>query len=162
MHTLYVMRHGQAESSAPSDEQRALTPFGVQQVRQNAQKNLQAKVFDYVFVSPYLRAQQTWDIIHSVNIEYKQLHTVDWITPDVATQPALDQLFSLTEKLSETPKEKPLLILLVCHQTFAGRFITHLCGGARHGIHVDTGAIVNTNTEVFAAQCGTLIDTYNT
>jgi phosphohistidine phosphatase len=160
MHTLYVMRHGEAESSAPSDKQRALTPYGIQQVTLSAEKNLKDKVFDYVFVSPYLRAQQTWDIIKRANVECKQLYTVDWITPDVPTQPALDQLFNLTEKRSAILKHSPLSILLVCHQTFAGRFVTHLCGGPKYGIHVDTAAIINTKTEVFSAQCGTLIDTY--
>jgi phosphohistidine phosphatase len=155
------MRHGQAESSARTDKQRALTPFGIQQVTLNAEKTLQDKVFDYVFVSPYLRAQQTWEIIKRVNVEFKYLHTVDWITPDVPTQPALDQLFSLTETRPTASKDNSLSILLVCHQTFAGRLVAHLCGGPKHGIHVDTAAIMYTKTEVFAAQCGTLIDTYS-
>jgi phosphohistidine phosphatase len=153
MHTLYVMRHGQAESSAPSDQQRALTPFGVQQVAQNAQQNLAGKTFDYVFVSPYLRAQQTWDTIQTFDVKFKKMQTVDWIMPDVATQPALDELLNLTGK--------SLSILMVCHQTFAGRFASHLCDGSKHGIHVDTAAIIHTETEVFAGQCGTLIGIYS-
>lgn len=152
MHTLYVMRHGQAESSAPSDELRNLTPFGVEQVNLNARQNLSHKVFDYVFVSPYLRAQQTWDTIKQHQVTFKQCHTVDWITPDVPTQPTLDNLVAL--------EGESLSVLLVCHQTFAGRLSTHLCGGPSHGIHVDTAAIVHIETEVFASQCGTLINIY--
>ena len=152
MHTLYVMRHGQAETSAPSDELRNLTPFGVEQVSLNAKQNLSNKVFDYVFVSPYLRAQQTWDITQHHQVAFKQCHTVDWVTPDVATGPTLENLMAL--------EGDALSILIVCHQTFAGRFVTHLCGGPAHGIHVDTAAIVHIETEVFAPQCGMLINIY--
>jgi phosphohistidine phosphatase len=146
------MRHGQAESSAPSDELRALTQLGIKEASSNSQSFLSNKVFDYVFVSPYLRAQQTWEIVSKQNVQSKSYQTVDWVTPDVDTQPILDHLLAL--------EGESLSILLVCHQTFAGRLATHLCGGAKHGIHVDTAAILHIETEVFAGQCGTLINIY--
>lgn len=147
------MRHGQAESVAPSDEKRALTPFGINQVSHNAKHHLSHKYFDYVFVSPYLRAQQTWAIIQKNHVTFGSCQTVDWVTPDVATQPCLDHLLAL-QGLS-------LSILIVCHQTFAGRLATHLCGGPSHGMHVDTAAILHMETEVFAGQCGTLLGSYH-
>lgn len=153
MHSLYVMRHGQAEASAPSDELRPLTPHGVKEVSSNSQSFLSNKTFDYVFVSPYLRAQQTWKTVLKHNVQFTVCENVQWVTPDVDTQPILDHLLALDgDNLS---------ILLVCHQTFAGRLATHLCGGPKHGIHVDTAAILHIETEVFAGQCGKLINIYS-
>lgn len=153
MHTLHVIRHGEAEARASSDEKRPLTPYGSDQVSRNASQNLTNNHYDYVFVSPYLRAQQTWSIIQTHNVTFKQCHTVDWVTPDVPTQPVLDRLVLL--------EGDSLNILIVCHQTFVGRLATHLCGGPTHGIHVDTAAILHMETEVFAAKCGRLIATYS-
>ena len=153
MHSLYVMRHGQAEGSAPSDELRALTPLGVQEVTLNSQNVLSGKEFDYVFVSPYLRAQQTWEAVLKNSVKYKRCQTVEWVTPDVSTQPILDELIAL--------EGESISVLIVCHQTFAGRLVTHLCGGPKHGIHIDTASIAHIEAEGFAAQCGTLINIYS-
>lgn len=141
------MRHGQAVASAPTDELRALTAFGEQQVLSNATKTLANIHFTHVFVSPFLRAQQTWQIVQPL-VQFDHCTTVDWITPDVATAPALDALFAL--------QGDELRILLVCHQTFAGRIVTHLCEGSTRGMHIETAAIEYIETEVFASQCGRL------
>ena len=147
MHKLWIMRHGQAQSMAPSDEQRPLTEVGVSQVQINYQF-LQDQTLTHVFVSPFLRAQQTFETLKSQGLQYQSLQTVDWVTPDVATQPAIDHLLAL--------EGENLNVLIVCHQTFAGRLATHLCDGDTSGRHVDTAAIVALETEVFASQCATL------
>lgn len=144
------MRHGQAESMAPSDELRPLTQRGRDQVAINA-CFLTGEAFTHVFVSPYLRAQQTFEVLTKQGIQYQQSQTVDWVTPDVDTQPALDHLVALNGH--------DLNILIVCHQTFAGRLATHLCDGSTRGRHVDTAAIVSIEAEVLAAQCATLLNT---
>lgn len=149
MHKLFIMRHGQAESVAPSDEQRPLTEEGRRQVSVNAQ-HLISTPFTHVFVSPYLRAQQTWEILKEAGVNYSHCQTVDWITPDVPTQPALDTLLDI--------EGDHLAILLVCHQTFAGRLATHICDGSSRGRHIETAAIVSIETEVFASQCGRMLD----
>ena len=74
------MRHGQAQNRAPSDEQRELTHMGQQQVMHNAQQHLANLTFDYVFVSPYVRAQQTWQLIQAQGAKAKTIKTVDCIT----------------------------------------------------------------------------------
>lgn len=147
MHKLWIMRHGQAQSMAQSDELRPLTEEGRRQVSINAQAILN-ETFTHVFVSPYLRAQQTWEILQAQGVHTQHCETVDWITPDVPTQPALDALLAI--------QGESLNILLVCHQTFAGRLTTHLCDGSTRGRHIDTAAIVSIETEVFASQCGML------
>ena len=147
MHKLWIMRHGQAQSMAPSDELRPLTDAGRRQVSINSQA-LANETFTHVFVSPYLRAQQTWEILLAQGVHTQRCTTVDWITPDVATGPALDELMAI--------EGDALNILLVCHQTFAGRLTTHLCDGSTRGRHVETAAIVSIQAEVFAGQCGML------
>ena len=147
MHKLWVMRHGQAHSTAKTDELRPLTDEGRRQVAVNAQAILNES-FTHVFVSPYLRAQQTWAILQDQSISTQKCETVDWITPDVPTQPALDELLAI--------KGESLNILLVCHQTFAGRLTTYLCDGSTRGRHIETAAIVAIQSEVFASQCGML------
>lgn len=152
MHKLWIMRHGQAQSMAPSDELRPLTEVGEQQVRANF-TFLKGQSFTHVFVSPFLRAQQTFEILKDEGLEFKRVETVDWITPDVSTQPALDQLVTL--------HGDDLNVLLVCHQTFAGRLTTHICDGTTRGRHIDTAAIVSIEAEVYASQCATLLNIYS-
>ena len=149
MHTLFIMRHGQAHSVAPTDAERPLTDLGMQQALESAVENLAFVDFDYVYVSPFLRAQQTWEQVKKAGIQFNHCETVDWVTPDVPTQPALDNLIKLTGD--------DLNVLVVCHQTFAGRLATHLVDGQTHGMHVDVAAVVKIETEVFAGQCGTFV-----
>ncbi|MEY8262832.1 MAG: phosphohistidine phosphatase SixA [Bermanella sp.] len=146
MHQLYIMRHGQAHMQAPSDELRELTELGVKQVFNSARQHLSAIRFDHVFVSPYARAQQSFAQVKAAQVAFSHVQTVSWITPDVATSAAIDELAAL-------PGDG-LKILLVCHQTFAGRLASQLCEGHEQGMQVDTGAIINIQTEVFARQCG--------
>ena len=146
MHQLYILRHGQAHMQAPSDELRELTDLGVAQVFNCAQQHLSKIQFDHVFVSPYVRAQQSFAQVKAAQVNFSQMQSVSWITPDVGTAAAISEMAAL-------PGDN-LNILLVCHQTFAGRLASQLCDGHEQGMHVDTAAIVHIQTEVFASQCG--------
>lgn len=150
---LFIIRHGEAGSHATSDEARELTHRGQQEIIKNAQAHLANKHFDYVFVSPYTRAQQTWKLIQAQGVSSNKINNVEWVTPDVPTQPALDHLIEL--------KGDDLSVLVVSHQTFSGRLITHLCDGNTKGKHLDTASIAHLKTEVFASQCATLIGSYS-
>lgn len=60
MKLLFLMRHGQADFSALSDAQRALTPVGKEQATQTAQALQKSGYFvDLLLCSPLLRAQQS-------------------------------------------------------------------------------------------------------
>ena len=146
---LYVMRHGQAEPIAPTDEQRVLTSRGRNEVGQMAEHHLQAIKFDCVYVSPYLRAQQSWQVIQSQGVQYKDQITSDWITPESSTSRAIDRLTTATANMEN--------VLLVCHQPFVGKFTTQLCEGHDHGLHIATAGLVVMDMEVVAKQCATLI-----
>ncbi|MFA0698225.1 phosphohistidine phosphatase SixA, partial [Vibrio sp. 10N.222.49.C9] len=62
---VFIMRHGEAGSFAISDAERTLTQRGEQQSLEVAKAVVGQGVshFDLVLVSPYIRAQQTWDVI---------------------------------------------------------------------------------------------------
>lgn len=79
---LFIMRHGEASMLADSDAQRPLTPQGQLEASLMGKWlfNLEIK-FDYVAVSPYLRAQQTAStLLTELNNEF-QVDTLDIITP---------------------------------------------------------------------------------
>ena len=150
---LYIIRHGEAGAHAISDEARELTQRGQQEVIQNAKAHFTDKHFDYVFVSPYVRAQQTWALIQTQGVTATHVNDASWVTPDVPTIPAIDQLLAL--------EGADLNVLIVSHQTFSGRLVTHLCDGHTRGRHLDTASIAHLQAEVFASQCATLIGCYS-
>ncbi|EAT11802.1 phosphohistidine phosphatase SixA [Bermanella marisrubri] len=139
---LFILRHGQAANVAPSDAERPLTVHGEAQALQLA-KQWQGFHFDYVFVSPYTRAQQTWQALSS-QLTTDHIETVTWCTPDISTKKAIDTLVTLPN---------PCKALIVCHQTFAGRLVTQLTEGNEHGMHLNTANAVELEAEVFAKQC---------
>ncbi|WP_413701673.1 phosphohistidine phosphatase SixA [Psychromonas sp. KJ10-10] len=68
---IYIMRHGQAEMMANSDSERALTALGREESEMMASSLANQKVsFDAVMVSPYLRAQQTWESVRPFFLRY--------------------------------------------------------------------------------------------
>lgn len=108
---LYVLRHGNAEPFGyQHDAERALTEQGYAEVRSTAEQfAARGEEFDAIFVSPFLRAQQTanefikvlgcaaWpETLHSITPSGKELDVALW--------------------LNEQPYES---ILLVTHQPFA-------------------------------------------
>lgn len=145
---LFVMRHGEAEPHAASDELRPLTDNGKAEVAEVARQHLVHIHFDQVYVSPYLRAQQSWQEIQAQGVQFKNQQTVEWITPDTPPQKAIDQLLVQSGEAQT--------ILLVCHQPFVGRMATLLCEGRDHGMPIATGGLVTMETEVIARQCATL------
>ncbi|MFM2481019.1 phosphohistidine phosphatase SixA [Celerinatantimonas sp. YJH-8] len=79
---IYVMRHGQAEMLAASDNQRELTKHGRQEVRKMAEMLADSvHQFDYVLVSPYVRAQQTWQEVMSVIQRAGSVTSLNELTP---------------------------------------------------------------------------------
>jgi phosphohistidine phosphatase len=79
---VFIMRHGEAGSFALNDAQRTLTERGEAQSQQVAEAVISQGVtgFDLVLVSPYIRAQQTWDVI-SHRFSAKRVEECEDITP---------------------------------------------------------------------------------
>ncbi|MBD9416028.1 phosphohistidine phosphatase SixA [Pseudomonas sp. PDM16] len=89
--TLWLLRHGEAEPRARSDAERALTEGGRKEVRRSAE-HLRGQPLQHILVSPYLRAQQTAEIVREVLGLKLSLTTVDWATPDDSPREAANRL----------------------------------------------------------------------
>lgn len=80
---IFVMRHGQAEMLAVKDAQRPLTQSGIKEAQVMGQWLLKnSPAFDCVFVSPYVRAQQTADAVINELSGVAKRQTLAIITPE--------------------------------------------------------------------------------
>lgn len=93
---IFIMRHGQAGMLANTDHERQLTRHGRKQVRAMARRlAADFQRFDYILVSPYLRAQQTWEEVQPQLDSVGTVTTLDELTPsgDAADVAALVEQF---------------------------------------------------------------------
>lgn len=143
---LYVLRHGNAVPYGyEQDETRELTELGSSELCAVAEAFLHKNItFDKVFVSPYVRAQQT------ANVFLKSLGTnvifenSDLITPH-------GQPIKVANWVNDQPYES---ILLVTHQPFAQAFIDYLVDEPLSpSFAMATGTIVAIEGELFASAC---------
>ena len=88
---LWVLRHGQAEAQAASDAQRNLTEHGREEVL-GMSRRLQQQVPEVILASPYVRAQQTAELVRRQLQMRRGVVTVDWATPDDDPLAVLDHL----------------------------------------------------------------------
>ena len=126
---VWVLRHGEAEpyGSRP-DSERALTEQGRKEVLHSAAK-LMGKPLTAIYASPYLRAQQTAQIVREVLGFTPDLRTVEWLTPDNRPQAVAEQLATADN------------VLLVSHNPL----VSNLLGYLQHG-HVQAPETVHTAT----------------
>lgn len=117
---IWVLRHGEAEPQARSDEQRNLTEHGRQQVLRSA-AYLLGQPLDAIIASPYVRAQQTAALVHQALDLADELVTVPWLTPDSDPQRVIRELDNLG--LAH--------VLLVSHQPLVGQLVGLLSSGSR-------------------------------
>ncbi|MFU2059255.1 phosphohistidine phosphatase SixA [Avibacterium volantium] len=121
---IFVMRHGEAQTIAPSDSARPLTENGKQQSYQQGQwlHSINADL-DKVLASPYLRAQQTFEQINLAfqNQMQSKLETWDAITPYGDAGLVRDYLNVLAEEGVET-------LLIISHLPLVGDIVRELCG----------------------------------
>lgn len=116
---IYLLRHGHAVATAPSDELRPLSEQGQLEVQKVIQaESAQLADLNAVWVSPYLRAQQTWMITHN------SIGTPEQVT----TQPAITPFGDIDTVLSMIEAFQGERILLVTHQNFVGSLLNVLCG----------------------------------
>lgn len=117
---LWLLRHGDAEPMAISDAQRNLTALGRRQV-QSAAEHLRGQPLQAVLVSPYVRAQQSADVLCEALVFSGQRLTVPWLTPD-------SDLRHTLRELDAYPFED---LLLVTHQPLVGALAGLLMHGHR-------------------------------
>lgn len=131
---IILMRHGEAESRAPSDAQRPLTSRGEQQVRDSIQWLAGTDLaVDRLIASPYLRAQQTAQIAQETFNE--QIQTMPMVTPESDPADAERALQGIEHGL-------------VCfHQPLIGRLIERWTG---QPVRPSTGCLYVLSGDLFA------------
>jgi len=114
---VWVLRHGEAEPyGARPDPERALTVHGREEVLRSAAE-LIGRPLTAIYVSPYLRAQQTAQLVREALGFEPELITVDWLKPETRPQTVLEHLADRDD------------VLLVSHNPLVGS----LLGLAQHG-----------------------------
>ena len=143
---LYVLRHGNAVPYGyDQDELRELTDLGVVEVKAAAnafrEKNLS---FDKVFVSPYVRAQQTAKVFLAGLDAFLGFEDSSLITPD-------GHPMEVAAWLDDQPYHS---ILLVTHQPFAHQFVDYLVDEPLPiNFAMTTATLVAVEGELFASAC---------
>lgn len=118
---IFVMRHGQAEMVAASDALRPLTENGVKEAKITGQWLAEhSGTFDCVFVSPYLRAQQTADAVISQLGNVHSRQTLNFITPEDSPKDVHDYLDGVCGV------EQYQHILLVSHMPLVSYLVAEL------------------------------------
>lgn len=162
---IYIMRHGEASpqsfSSTNGDSLRPLTEKGCLEAGDSghwlAKKNM--PTFD-VFVSPYLRAQQTCQqVVKALSSDTQQeaiqLKTIDFITPDGNAQQVHD---FIDGAIAANVNGDNKAILLVSHMPFVCYLVAELTKSENTPIFA-TGAIAHIDYDEQQMQ-GKLVEIY--
>ncbi len=120
---LYIMRHGQAEPFGNMDHLRELTPSGYKEAEcMGKWFNDLAIVLDQVFISPYVRAQQTAKTLLDEVSDVVKFDTIDFITPSDDAKKVHDYIDGLCadEEIEQLliVSHMPLVSYLVAELTF--------------------------------------------
>lgn len=118
---LWILRHGEAQSQARSDAERELTAHGREEVL-NSAAHLLGQPLSRIIASPYVRAQQTAELVHQVLGFSEPIITVPWLTPGSDPRVVLS-------RLDQYATEE---VLLVSHQPLVGTLIGVLIHGHYH------------------------------
>lgn len=145
---LFIIRHGEAQGLAQRDELRSLTPAGVSLLH-GLWKSLSdgGLSLSHLSVSPYIRAQQTADVIESY---YPGIARSDYagITPE-------DRPSDVVNWLSNQPVEDGWA--LVSHMPLVAALTGLLTDGEGSRIPFGTGTVACLDMEVFAPGGGRLL-----
>lgn len=144
---LLILRHGKAQATAERDADRQLTEQGQVQVRAqaSAHRHLFADV-QRVFVSPYLRAQQTFQVLDQAlaGQSLPAPETVDWLTPEADVAAVCEQLQAVADQS----------VLLVSHQPLVSELVAYLSGDGL--LSMGTASLAHLELEVPARNLGQL------
>lgn len=164
MKRLFLLRHGQAEMHASSDSQRNLTDRGRLEVNSTIeQAAMSLPHIDEVWVSPYLRAQQTWsqarDVLARERSNGLPLRVVN--QPDITPAGSVRVIMGLLEEAFN--KSSLNSIVLVTHQPFVGELLEQLCDleagryflGTAHMAAIDI-PVIDSHLAIVAPGMGTL------
>ncbi|GGB10179.1 phosphohistidine phosphatase SixA [Agarivorans gilvus] len=118
---VYIMRHGEAEMFAATDSERALNQQGINEVTKMGHF-LSEKMthLDYLLVSPYVRAQQTWQCLSSLLPKPEQTVELKELSPSGDEQ-------AVVALINELAIEKPMgKVLVISHLPLVGFLVDGL------------------------------------
>ncbi|WP_419708935.1 phosphohistidine phosphatase SixA [Pseudomonas sp. NFX224] len=118
---IWVLRHGEAvpHGSRPHDSERELTDHGRKEVLSSAAQ-LMGQPLTAIYASPYLRAQQTAQLVRETLGFEPEIRTVEWLTPDTEPDKVAEQMVAVSD------------VLLVSHNPLVGNLLSYLQHGAGH------------------------------
>ena len=146
---VWILRHGEAQPHARRDAERELTAHGREQVLHSAAR-LIGQPLDCILVSPYVRAQQTAELVRKALGFTSELITVPWLTPESEPRDAVS-------KLADSGN-----VLLVSHQPFVGELISLLLHGhLRQPQPMQTASLVEIEGEWPLAGSMTLLSAHH-
>jgi len=145
---LYVLRHADADSSAPSDELRALSPKGLDQTVRVAEfcKD-RAQVPDVILHSPVRRARETAELFGQ-SVESHHLIEVTWLDCGMSPEVGLKELATYYEFPS---------VLLVGHEPDLSQLIATCLGlGDPRALHLRKASLACLELDTLTAGGGRL------
>lgn len=162
---IFIMRHGEAANIDVEDSRRPLTKKGVIEAQKMGRWLADHKLPKIkVFVSPYLRAQQSCENVVTAIKDLKSSHeitpeTLNFITPSGDSQQVhdfIDGLSHLCNTLEKDNVPTEESILLVSHMPFVSYLVGELTNSTNMPIFA-TGAIATIDYDIKKMQ-GQLID----
>ena len=121
---IYIMRHGQAEMMAFSDAERNLTDIGREESERMAKYLVKQGVeLDAVLVSPYVRAQQTWQSVSPFFDGVTNIQTLPCLTPSGSARKTVNEFLALQA-------EGVKAVLIVSHLPLVGYIVGELAPSA--------------------------------
>lgn len=121
---IYIMRHGQAEMMAHSDAERNLTDVGREESELMAKYLTEQNVkIEAVLISPYVRAQQTWESMSPFFEGVSNIQTLNCLTPNGSAHKTVDELLALQVAGTKS-------VLLVSHLPLVGYIVGELAPAA--------------------------------
>lgn len=127
---IIVMRHGEAAHEAGRDDLRPLTDKGRKQSIKMAEwVAAELPRLDRVLVSPFLRAQQTWDAVRTCLPEPSLVEEVHDLVPYGRAEVVTDYLRALNDDY----------ILIISHLPLVGYIVNDLCANAVPPMFVTSG-----------------------
>ncbi|MBB1273628.1 phosphohistidine phosphatase SixA [Psychromonas sp. SR45-3] len=121
---IYIMRHGQAEMMAYSDAERNLTDMGRLESELMAKYLVEQDVsLDAVLVSPYVRAQQTWESVSPFFEGVTNIQILTCLTPSGSARKTVDELLALQAQGVKS-------VMIISHLPLVGYIVGELAPAA--------------------------------
>mgnify|MGYP000023222926 FL=1 len=126
---LYIVRHGEAEPMCEQDDKRKLTEHGQWEAKRTALwLKTQVNQFDRVYVSPYVRAQQSKDIICEMNTQVEPTHVLQELTPSGDAARCMDYILASLGPKAVANSQPEQNILCVSHMPLVSYLIGEFTG----------------------------------